>query len=102
MFRFLSMMRSCLSGKASETTSETTAKPVNTERHKVIIDTDTGSDDAAAMMNAVKEHGGITTYLGIGTDTTQAVHNDEFDLDEECIPAAIDMCMYALDEIHGM
>ena len=49
-----------------------------------------------------KEHGGITTYLGIGTDTTQAVHNDEFDLDEECIPAAIDMCMYALDEIHGM
>ncbi len=61
-----------------------------------------GSDDAAAMMNAVKEHGGITTYLGIGTDTTQAVHNDEFDLDEECIPAAIDMCMYALEEIHGM
>jgi aminobenzoyl-glutamate utilization protein A len=54
------------------------------------------------MMNAVKEHGGITTYLGIGTDTTQAVHNDEFDLDEECIPAAIDLCMNALEEIHGM
>ncbi len=60
-----------------------------------------GSDDAAAMMNAVKAHGGIATYLGIGTDTTQPLHNDEFDLDEDCIPAAIDMCMYALEEIHN-
>ena len=42
-----------------------------------------GTDDAAAMINKVQSNGGIGTYVGIGTDTTQPVHNPEFDLDEE-------------------
>ena len=50
----------------------------------------------------VQSNGGIGTYVGIGTDTTQPVHNPEFDLDEECIPAAVELCMNALEEIHGI
>ena len=61
-----------------------------------------GTDDAAAMINKVQSNGGIGTYVGIGTDTTQPVHNPEFDLDEECIPAAVELCMNALEEIHGI
>lgn len=60
-----------------------------------------GTDDAAAMMTRVQRNGGKGTYIGIGTDTTQPVHNAEFDIDEDCIDAAIDLCMNALDELHG-
>ena len=52
-----------VSGKASETTSEATAKAVDTERHKVIIDTDTGSDDAAALILAATDK--ETDILGV-------------------------------------
>ena len=31
----------------------------------------------------------------------RTVHNAEFDLDEDCILAARDLCMYALAEIHS-
>lgn len=61
-----------------------------------------GTDDAAAMMTHVQKNGGIGTYIGIGCDATNPVHNEEFDFDEECLDAAIEMCMYALDEIHGL
>lgn len=61
-----------------------------------------GTDDACAMINKVQSNGGKGTYIGIGTDTTQPVHNPEFDIDEECIPVAIDLCMYALEELHGV
>ena len=60
-----------------------------------------GSDDASVMMNKVQEHGGIATYIGIGTDTTQTLHNAEFDLDEDAIPAAIEMLTHAVEEING-
>lgn len=59
-----------------------------------------GTDDASVMMNKVQEHGGIATYLGIGTDTTNVLHHPEFDLDEDAIPASIEMIMHALEEIH--
>ena len=60
-----------------------------------------GTDDAAAMITKVQQNGGIGTYIGIGTDTTQPVHNAEFDLDEDCIDAAIQLCIHALEELHG-
>ena len=60
-----------------------------------------GTDDAAVMMTRVQKNGGKGTYIGIGTNTTQPVHNAEFDMDEECIDAAIDLCLNALDELHG-
>jgi len=59
-----------------------------------------GTDDAAIMMNKVQDNGGIATYAGIGTDTTQPLHNPEFDIDEESIPAAIQMLTYAIEELH--
>lgn len=61
-----------------------------------------GTDDAAVMITKVQENGGVGTYVGIGTDTTQPVHNAEFDLDEDCIPAAIEVGLHALEELHGI
>ncbi|MBR4861831.1 MAG: amidohydrolase [Firmicutes bacterium] len=60
-----------------------------------------GTDDAAAMITRVQKHGGRGTYVGIGCDTTEPVHNAGFDLDEDCIEAAVDLCMNALESIHG-
>ncbi len=60
-----------------------------------------GTDDAAAMITRVQKHGGRGTYVGIGCDTTQPVHNAEFDLDEDCIDAAVDLCMNALESLHS-
>lgn len=60
-----------------------------------------GTDDAAAMITKVQQNGGVGTYIGIGTNTTQPLHNAEFDLDEDCIDAAIQLCIYALEELHG-
>lgn len=59
-----------------------------------------GTDDAAVMMNKVQANGGIATYAGIGTDTTQPVHNPEFDMDEEAIPAAIELLTHAIAELN--
>ena len=56
------------SGKAKENVSETTAAISSTQRHKVIIDTDTGSDDAAALVLAATSEQvdilGITVLYG--------------------------------------
>ena len=60
-----------------------------------------GTDDAAVMITKVQQNGGIGTYVGIGADTTNTVHDPEFDFDEDCLPAAAEMCVYALEEIHG-
>ncbi len=59
-----------------------------------------GTDDASVMMNKVQANGGNATYVGIGTDTTQPLHNAEFDLDEEAIPAAIEMLVHAVEELN--
>ena len=59
-----------------------------------------GTDDAASMILKAQKNGGVGTYIGIGTDTTMPVHNAEFDLDEDCIPAAIEVGMNAIKEIH--
>lgn len=61
-----------------------------------------GTDDAAAMITKVQQNGGIGTYVGIGTNTTQPVHNAEFDIDEDCIEAAIQIGVLALEELNGL
>lgn len=61
-----------------------------------------GTDDASVMINKVQDNGGIATYVGIGCDTTQTLHNAEFDLDEDSIPAAIEMLAYATEELNGI
>ena len=60
-----------------------------------------GTDDAAVMLTKVQQNGGIGSYVGIGADTTGPVHNPEFDFDEDCLQAAVDGCVYALEELHG-
>ena len=61
-----------------------------------------GTDDASVMINKVQDNGGIATYVGIGCDTTQTLHNAEFELDENSIPAAIEMLTYATEELNGI
>ena len=60
-----------------------------------------GTDDAAVMLTKVQQNGGIGSYVGIGADTTGPVHNPEFDFDEDCLQAAVAVCVYALEELHG-
>ena len=60
-----------------------------------------GTDDAAVMLTKVQQNGGIGSYVGIGADTTGPVHNPEFDFDEDCLQAAMELCVYALEEFHG-
>ena len=60
-----------------------------------------GTDDAAVMLTKVQQNGGIGSYVGIGADTTGPVHNPEFDFDEDCLQAAMELCVYALEELHG-
>lgn len=56
------------SESAKETAVETTAKSSSTQRHKVIIDTDTGSDDAGALVLAATSEQldilGVTVLYG--------------------------------------
>ena len=61
-----------------------------------------GTDDAAVMLTKVQQNGGIGSYVGIGADTTGPVHNPEFDFDEDCLQAARELGVYALEELHGM
>lgn len=45
-----------------------------------------GSDDACWMMKRVQDHGGKSTYIGLGATTTAGHHNSRFDFDEKCLP----------------
>lgn len=59
-----------------------------------------GTDDATIMMSRVQENGGIAVYTGIGADTTQPLHNPQFDFDEDAIAASIELCKAVILEIH--
>lgn len=59
-----------------------------------------GTDDACIMMTRVQENGGIAVYAGIGTDATNTVHCPDFDFDEDCIPASIDLLVKATEIVH--
>lgn len=50
-----------------------------------------GTDDAACMMNRVQLHGGKASYIGIGTNTSQPLHNPAFDFDESCMEPSIEL-----------
>ena len=60
-----------------------------------------GTDDAAVMLTKVQQNGGIGSYVGIGADTTGPVHIAEFYFDVDCLQAAVDVCVYSLEELHG-
>ena len=47
---------------------------------------------------------GLTSvsYTHLDVYKRQPVHNPEFDFDEDCLQAAMELCVYALEELHGM
>jgi aminobenzoyl-glutamate utilization protein A len=49
------------------------------------------SDDAASWMQYVQSHGGIATYVGLGTPTKGGHHNPLFDIDERVIPSGVEL-----------
>lgn len=61
-----------------------------------------GSDDATVMMRQVQSHGGIATYIGIGTDITYPLHNERFDFDESCLEEAVCLCEAVLKKAQNI
>ena len=64
-----------------------------------------GTDDAAIMMNKVKENGGMASYIGIGTKTTAPLHNPKFDFDEKCLRPSIELLGFVIknsDELNNL
>ncbi len=59
-----------------------------------------GTDDATVMMSRVQSRGGIATFVGIGTDSTDVLHGESFDFDEDCMDATVDMLANMLSDIH--
>ena len=59
-----------------------------------------GTDDAAVMMKKVQENGGKAAYVGIGADTTNPLHNPQFDFDEECLKPSVELCVNAVAMLH--
>ncbi|MEA5472085.1 amidohydrolase [Spirulina sp. 06S082] len=49
------------------------------------------SDDAATWMNKVQSNGGKATYFGIGTPICGGHHTEDFDIDEQIIPATVEL-----------
>jgi len=50
----------------------------------------TGSEDATAMMNRVKERGGLATYVSLGMDTQGGHHTESFDVSEEALRMGVE------------
>ena len=48
----------------------------------------TGSDDAAEMMVAVQQQGGLASHFAWGASTKAPAHNSLFDFDERVLPLA--------------
>ena len=58
-----------------------------------------GTDDATVMMKKVQDNGGKAVYIGIGTDTTNPLHNDKFDYDESALVAGTDLLFNLIKNI---
>lgn len=57
-----------------------------------IIDSQTdaaGSEDATYLMERVKAHGGLASYVVFGTDISAGHHNEKFDFDESVMAVAV-------------
>lgn len=58
-----------------------------------------GSEDATFLMEAVKEQGGLATYVGIGTDRPGGHHTPTFDIDEASILVGVDVLTASISAI---
>jgi len=55
-----------------------------------------GSEDATFLMQQVQEHGGLATYVGIGTDHPGGHHTATFDIDEASLSIGVDVLSRAI------
>ena len=46
-------------------------------------------EDVTHMMNRVRAHGGLATFLLLGSDLAAVHHSGEFDVDEKCLPLGL-------------
>jgi aminobenzoyl-glutamate utilization protein A len=58
-----------------------------------------GSEDATFLMDEVQSHGGLATYVGIGTDHPGGHHTATFDVDEASLPIGVDVLTDAIERI---
>ncbi|WP_370291090.1 amidohydrolase [Nocardioides sp.] len=49
------------------------------------------SDDATALMRRVQAHGGVATYVGLGSTLASGHHTRAFDIDEAALPLGVDL-----------
>jgi aminobenzoyl-glutamate utilization protein A len=54
------------------------------------------SEDATYLMDAVQKHGGLATYVIVGTDHPTGHHTATFDIDEASLPIAVDVLTDAI------
>ncbi len=57
------------------------------------------SDDATAFMRRVQAHGGIATYLAIGSDLAGPHHTPSFDIDESVLGPGVDLLERAVRDL---
>ena len=55
-----------------------------------------GSEDATFLMQRVQDHGGLATYVGIGTDHPGGHHTATFDVDEASLSIGVDVLSRAI------
>ncbi|MDY6817268.1 MAG: amidohydrolase [Halobacteriales archaeon] len=60
------------------------------------IEESLGSEDATHMMKRVQDHGGYSTYMGIGGGNEHGHHTARFDIDEEAIGIGVDVLTNAI------
>ncbi|MFW5956484.1 MAG: amidohydrolase [Halorhabdus sp.] len=55
-----------------------------------------GSEDATYLMREVQQHGGLATYVGVGTDHPGGHHTATFDVDERSIGIGVSVLSKAI------
>ena len=60
-----------------------------------------GSEDATYFMERVKQNGGLATYCIFGTDLAAGHHNEQFDINEETLHAAVDVLFRSVLKINA-
>ncbi|MFS0689910.1 amidohydrolase [Sporosarcina sp. 179-K 8C2 HS] len=61
-----------------------------------------GSEDATYFMERVKQNGGLATYCIFGTDLPAGHHNEQFDINEETMLAAVDVLFKSAIQLNSL
>ncbi len=58
-----------------------------------------GSEDATYLMERVQSHGGLATFVGVGTDHPGGHHTPTFDVDERSLAIGVDVIAGAIERL---